>query len=301
MVAELRYGRRWIPSLFRLSGSRAELECEMVSDAERADVQWTRALASRRQRVLDAKRSAILAQIEEALPFDEPITEDGQQDGNLRPAWIWAYNHGWDSYEFNDDHYRVFDGAGRPKIPQVCIDFITDTLERASGTWWRRQPEQRQRQLGRLNFDELAIDNRRSVDRFVRFAQDHPEWFDVLELEPEERIRFIERDRFFAYLLEQRDKYLPGDIVTIHGPRDDGEMHYHSFWIYDSDPVTGMPTLVASNAGRPRIRTWEFEMRVAPQRSIKHRIRPRLPWLETVLVTGERTAERPAPLASAPI
>jgi hypothetical protein len=78
-------------------------------------------------------------------------------------------------------------------------------------------------------------------------------------------------------------------------------MHYHSFWIYDSDPLTGMPTLVASNAGRPRIRTWEFEMRSAPQRSIKHRIRPRLPWLESVLVTRERTAERPAPLASAPI
>lgn len=38
----------------------------------------------------------------EALPFDEPKTEEGQQDGNLRPAWRWAYTHGWDSYTFND-------------------------------------------------------------------------------------------------------------------------------------------------------------------------------------------------------
>lgn len=301
IVAELRYGRSWTRALLRAAGSRAELVCERVPDAARGDVAWVRQLAERKQRVLAAKRAAILAQIEEALPFDEPITEDGQQDGNLRPAWTWAYKHGWDSYEFNDDFYRVFDAAGRPKVPQVCIDFITDTLERASGTWWRRQEEQRERLQGRLDFDQLAIENRRSVDVFVRFAKSHPEWFDVHDLALESRVPFIERERFFGYLREHADAYLPGDIVVIHGPRSDGEMHYHSFWIYDSDPLTGMPTLVASNAGRPRIRTWEFEMRAAPRRSIKHRIRPRLPWLESVVVSDERTVRGPAPLASAPI
>jgi hypothetical protein len=125
-----------------------------------------------------AKRSHPLSQIEEALPFDEPVTEDGQQDGNLRPAWTWAYKQGWDSYEFNDDRYMVFDGAGRPKVPQVCIDFITDTLERASGTWWRGRDGQRERLRGKLDFETLGIENRRSVERFVRFAKAHPEWFD---------------------------------------------------------------------------------------------------------------------------
>jgi hypothetical protein len=302
ILADLRYGSQVVRSLLDISDASADLACELVPNGAEQAVAAARDLARRRQRVLDVKRRAIVAQIEESLPFDEPRTEIGQQDGNLRPAWIWAYNHGWDSYSFNDDHYMVFDTAGRPKIPQVCIDFITDTLERASGTWWRARPEERQRIKGLLDFEELALDNRRSVERFVNFAKQHPEWFDVLDLEWEERVPFFERERFYAHLLEHRERYLPGDVVVIHGPRPNGDVAYHSFWIYDADPVTGMPTLVAANAGRPRIRTWEFEMRSSPRRSIRHRIRPRLGWLETILpLDEERTAVAPPPLASAPI
>jgi len=80
--------------------------------------------------------------------------------------------------------------------------------------------------------------------------------------------------------------------VTIYGLRDDGKMHYHSFFVYEADPVTGAPSLVAANAGRPRIRPWEAEMLTAPQRSIRARIRPRLEWLELVL-GGAAAAKAP--------
>jgi hypothetical protein len=88
-------------------------------------------------------------------------------------------------------------------------------------------------------------------------------------------------------------------VVAIFGPRSDGENHWHSFFVYDSDPVTGMPLVLASNAGRPRIRTWEAEMRSAPHRSIKARVRFRLDWLDRVL--GKSAAPSPPPLISAPI
>jgi hypothetical protein len=256
----------------------------------------------KRQRVLESLRSAMVAMVGESLPFDEPLTEEGQQDGNLRPAWRWAYTHGWDSYTFNDDGYMVFDLKGRPRIPQVCIDFITDTLERASGTWWMGRDGERQRVLGGIDFDDIGIENRRSVDVFIRWAEEHPEWFDVYRLSADERVRFMERPKFFSHLAENVDRYMPGDVVAIYGPRADGENHWHSFYVYDWDPLSGMPMLLASNAGRPRIRTWEGEMRAAPLRSIHTRIRPRMDWLGRVIRQDQNlTLRGPAPLISAPI
>lgn len=301
VLAEARYGPDWVPTLFHVRGTRLELDCELVDEAAKTRVARARELAVRRARMLGVKRGAIVSMVREALPFDEPITEIGQQDGNLRPAWLWAYRRGWDMYTFNDDHYLVFDGSGRPKVPQVCIDFITDTLERASGTWFAPKSEgERRRTSGGVDFDQLPIENRRSVEVFNRFTRERPEWFDVYDLAPSERVRFVQREQFFAELAANADRYLPGDVVTILGPRSDGESHWHSFFVYDSDPVTGMPLLLASNAGRPRIRTWEAEMRSAPLRSIQTRIRFRLEWLERVLPQSSEGL-LPAPLISAPI
>jgi hypothetical protein len=221
-------------------------------------------------------------EVEEALPFDEPKTEIGQQDGKLRQHWMWAYRYGRNDFEFNDDKYRVFDDKGRPRVPQVCIDFVTDTFERASGSWYRPRGEPRQRLPGRLDFGELGIDNERSVESFIAFAKAHPESFEVEELPNDERVPYVRKKEFFAHLAAHRDRYRPGDIVIIHGLRDDGKIHYHSFFVYESDPVTGAPSLVAANAGRPRIRPWDIEMQSAPLRSILARVRPRLEWLEFV-------------------
>ncbi|MBK7581790.1 MAG: hypothetical protein IPI67_16480 [Myxococcales bacterium] len=303
LVVDVRHGAYLVPTLLSLGdGAKPELECQLISAAERPAVEQARSLSLRRERVVSALRSTVVTMVAEALPFDEPKTEEGQQDGNLRPAWRWAYNHGWDSYSFNDDSYMVFDQKGRPKVPQVCIDFVTDTIERASGTWWTARDTERKRIIGKVDFDEIGIENRRSVDVFIRFAEQHPEWFDVYSLPDVERLRFLERAAFFAHLVEHADRYQPGDVVAIHGPRSDGENHWHSFFVYETDPVTGLPTLLASNAGKPRIRTWEGEMRAAPRRSIRTRVRPRIEWLESVIATDPAlTTREPAPLISAPI
>ena len=312
VIAQLRYSGVWVPALLEHSrgapagapspkrGGSVELACEVVRPELEAVVKHHRRRVRERRAAFDHLRQAIVHSAEEALPFDEPKTEEGQQDGNLRPAWIWAYNHGWESYTFNDDGYRVFDASGRPLIPQVCIDFITDTFERASGTWWGPRSGERVRTEGGVDFDKLDIENRRSVEVFVRYAWRHPARFDVYDLKGSERIAFYQRDAFFDHLLEHRDRYQPGDVISIHGLRSDGEMHYHSFFIYEADPVSGMPTILAGNAGKPRIRTWENVMRAAPRRSIKSRVRPRLEWLEQLLESRQKSPEASAEVNGAP-
>lgn len=280
LIAALRYGELEVPTLLSRVGTGLREQCELVPPGASEQLQAARSLHARRAAVLAKLREVIGRKLDEALPFDEPRTEIGQQDGELRRAWAWAYRHGWDSYQFNGDGYRVFDAAGRPLIPEVCIDFITDVLERSSGTWYRSRDEPRERTQGRLDFDALALDNRRSVERFVDYAWSRPDWFEVVDLAPEERVPLMAGRAFFDGVYAHRARFRPLDIVTIHGLRSDGNLHYHSFFIVDADPVSGMPTLVASNAGVPRVRTWEQEMRPAPRRSIKTRIRPRLEWLE---------------------
>jgi hypothetical protein len=297
MVADLSYGGSWVTTIIETSGATARLACEVPpAGSEQAIVEY-RSEAERRERALGRQRAVILEQMSEALPFDEPKTEIGQQDGMLRQEWSWAYRFGRTRYEFNDDKYPVFDGLGRPRVPQVCIDFIRDTYERASGSWYGLRDEPRVRRPGRLDFRTLDIENARSVESFVRFAEEHPMWFDVLNLPEQERIAFGRRGEFFEYLRANRMKFRPGDVVTILGLRDDEKLHYHSFFIFMSDPVTGMPNLLAANAGRPRIRSWEGEMQNAPRRSIKSRIRPQTAWLESVTDAEDLTSSRDDPPA----
>jgi hypothetical protein len=298
VTADLLYGGVWVPTVLRADGARVSLECEVIPEGHERTVLVAREAARRLTRVLDRLRAIIDQEVEEALPFDEPKTEVGQQDGKLRQNWSWAYRYGQTHFEFNEDRYRVFDGQGRPRVPQVCIDFVTDTFERASGSWYQPLGQPRERTPGRLDFGALGIDNERSVERFVQLAKAHGEWFDVLELPDEERVPYAHRDEFFAHLAAHGDRYRPGDIVTIYGLRADEKLHYHSFFVYSADPVTGTPSLVAANAGRPRVRPFEGEMQSAPLRSIRARIRPRLEWLESVT---DLTAPPEPPPAAPPV
>jgi hypothetical protein len=282
-VAALRFGKDWLPAALKRSGNALELSCERVPPALADAVAQTRALAKRRARVADVLSRIVASEVEEGLPFDEPKTEEGQQDGQLRPAWRRAYLDGRDRYTFNDDQYWVFDGRGRPHVPQVCIDFVMDTLERSSGAWFRARGERRELVTGKLNFDDFSLDNRRSVETFITFTAAHPAWFDVTETPPDARIAFREHEAFLADIFAHRDEYRPFDIVAIFGLRADGKLHSHSFFVADRDPVTGMPIAVAANAGRPRIRSWENEMQNAPQRAIRAHIRPKLVWLEATV------------------
>ena len=37
---------------------------------------------------------------------------------------------------FGTTDVKIYDRRGRPVPPQVCVDFIIDTWERSSGSWW---------------------------------------------------------------------------------------------------------------------------------------------------------------------
>jgi len=282
-MAALRFGKIWLSAALKRSGNALELDCQRLPPELRETVLQARALAKRRAHVTEVLARVVKTEVDEGLPFDEPKTEEGQQDGQLRPAWRRAYLDGRDRYTFNDDSYWVFDSRGRPHVPQVCIDFVTDTLERASGARFRARGEPREFVRGALDFDAFGLDNRRSVETFVSFARAHPEWFEFSETTPAERIPFRERTAFFRDIYGHRDEYRPFDIVTVFGLRSDGKLHHHSFFVADRDPVTGMPIAVVANAGRPRIRSWENELQNAPQRAILAHIRPKLPWLEAMV------------------
>ncbi len=293
LSVQLVYGASRTPAVLRVEGLTAKLECEALG-AERAAVMAARAEAARAEHAQERLLSVMVEQVDEGLPFDEPKTEEGQQDGKLRPEWRTAYLNGRSSFEFNGDRYAVFDGAGRPRPPQVCIDFVIDTFERAGGSWWQSREMPRARPRGRLLFDDTRLENRRSVESFIGFARAHREAFDVYEPPPDARVPLRNREQFFGRLYRERHHYRRGDIVAILGPRDDEKLHYHSFIIVAADPLSGMPIELAANAGRPRIRSWEGEMSNAPRRSIFARVRPRQVWLDSFLApeTGA-TADDP--------
>jgi hypothetical protein len=180
-LASLVYGDLVVPAVLSLRSGEFELGCRVDSTA-RARVLEAERLAVRSARVHEALLSVIGQQIEEALPFDEPKTEDGQQDGKLRGEWRRAYLRGDLEYTFNDDKYWVFDRKGRPHVPQVCVDFVLDSWERLADSWWMPRGQGRKRRVGRLDFDVLEIENRRSVEQLIGFAKQHPDWFELMEI-----------------------------------------------------------------------------------------------------------------------
>ncbi|HEU5074951.1 MAG TPA: hypothetical protein VFU02_12265 [Polyangiaceae bacterium] len=303
IVADLRYGGMSVPSVLKADGARLDLECEVVPAGATDDLALYRERGARKQRVVQALRRAMRDQIAEELPFDEPYREWGQQDGVLRYKWRDAYFAGKQRFELNGDDYYVYDPEGHPKLPQVCVDFLTDTLERATGTWWSPLGTTPKRIVGGLDFDTLNNPVLRRASAFVDHAHEHAEQFDVYDTPPEQQIPFWRKQAFTHYLLQNVDKFVPGDIVLIRGQTNFEKkwerpiMHYHSFFIYESDPVSGIPIAIVGNAGVPSLRVWNTEMRRTPRRSIWHRIRPQLHWLESVVPAGGAEDVEPAPLA----
>jgi len=303
IVADLKYGGLSVPSVLKADGARLDLECEAVPPGAADDLALYRERGTRKLRVVQAMRQAMRSQIDEELPFDEPYREWGQQDGVLRYKWRDAYFAGKGRFELNGDTYYVYDPAGHPKLPQVCVDFLTDTLERATGTWWTPLGTPPRRVVGGLDFDTLNNPVLRRASAFIEHAHEHSEWFDVYDTPPEKQIPFWRKQAFTQYLLDNVDKFTPGDIVLIRGQTNFEKkwerpiMHYHSFFIYETDPVSGIPIAIVGNAGVPSLRVWNTEMRRTPRRSIWHRIRPQLHWLESVVPSGEPVSLEPAPLA----
>jgi hypothetical protein len=264
-------------------------------------VKAVRAEHRRKEKVLARLRRGIVESISDGLPFDEPLTEYGQQDGKLRRRWHMAYAAGQNTYEFNKDRYEVFNLAGRPLVPEVCVDFIFDTFERASGTWWRSRGEKRERVIGGVDFKTFEDETMRRATSVIDYANQHPEWFELDTLAESERVPFKLAKPFADFLVSDADRFRAGDIVLIRGyapwdkPWKPKIMHFHSFFVYETDPLTGQPLALAGNPGRPLLQTWQFEAFRTPERSIWYRIRPKLGWLESILADRADVTPLPAP------
>ncbi|MDC0742186.1 hypothetical protein [Polyangium mundeleinium] len=276
IVADLRFGETWAAALLRADGARLSFDCLAEDPPAREAVRAFQDKTAQKRRAMQAIREAVSRAVDEALPFDRPDAEpDHFRDGTLRPQWMTAYLQGRESFSFEEKRYAVFDSSGRPRPPEVCVDFVLDTYERAAGTWYRARGDKPGRAVGRFDFDESGIKNRRGVISFGEFAEAKPELFEVRRFRGEERIPFGERSRFFAELHDFADEVRPGDIISIQGEKRDKHIHQHAIFVERADPVTGFPFGLADQMKRPRRRTWEGIMAEAPKRSLFYRARPR--------------------------
>jgi hypothetical protein len=298
VVAELLFENEWVPALLAVENSSLRLECMLVEPKDESRIGRARDRAFRRAVAVGALRRAIVEQVRMGLPFDEPKHEIGQQDGQLRERWLDAYLGGRSKYRFNDDDYSVFDDLGRPMSPQVCIDFVTESLERASGMRFASRGQPPQRARGTLDFDDLLGNRRRQELAMREFAREHPDMMRLYDYPQKARIPYEKVNRFFAHLESEKDRLRAGDVIIIRGraawDRYE-EVHTHTFFIYETDPVSGMPVLLAGNSGKPRLVTWDGEMLRAPKRSIHHRIALNSEWLYDSLVAELPDAESLAP------
>lgn len=282
IVADLRFEDTWVPAFVEREDVHLKLGCLVVEPSRASEIGHARDVAYRRGLVVKSLRTAIAHQVELGLPFDEPKTERGQQDGKLRDRWEAAYFGGQKAYRFNGDIYPVYSPSGSPMTPQVCIDFVTETLERASGMHFTPQGEPPKKVMGALDFDEILGNGRRQELAFRNYARENPDKLSMIDYREKDRVPYEKVDQFFRFVEERREDMRPGDIVIIRGraawDRYE-ELHTHTFYIFESDPITGIPMLLAGNSGKPRIVTWDSEMVRAPKRSIRHRIRPNTEWL----------------------
>jgi hypothetical protein len=274
LLAKLRFAGLWVTALIESEGAHLELAC-IDAPRERRDAinHWVEADEPRR-RALAALQHAIGDLVAERLPFDRPRgVEDHLSDGQLRPQWRSAYLRGATSFTHDEKGYLVFDRQGRPNPPQMCVELILDTYERAAGTWYRPRGETRQRVIGRLNFDDYELHNRAGVLAFEKFAISKPELFVARRFPNDQRVRFKDRRAFFAYFMKHADEFKPGDVIAIQGRKGDGYIHQHAILIEDVDPVTGVPHALVDQMRRPRRRSWEGIMAEAPLRSPLYHVR----------------------------
>jgi hypothetical protein len=275
LVADVRFGARWARTVLDAEGASLHVGCIAEDEGTRAAIEAWRSADEPRRAALARLRDVIGAEVDEALRFDRPEGEKtSEYDGLLRPLWFGAYMRGATEFDLWSTRLPVYSSDGRPWPPQVCVDFVLDSYERAAGTWFapRGQPPARVR--GALDFDAFAIKNRRGVLAFEQFAEAHPELFEHRRFEGNERIQFLERARFFSFLVAHAESVRPGDVVAIQGIKADGNVHQHAILVEHADPLTGFPYGLADQMFRSRRRTWEGIMAEAPLRSLLYRVRP---------------------------
>ncbi|MEZ4297096.1 MAG: hypothetical protein R3B70_19175 [Polyangiaceae bacterium] len=275
IVADLQFGARTVRALIETKGAAATLACIAEDEGTRQEIAAYREEEGTRLRALASIRDAVTTLVHESMRFDRPFDEKGpDKDGQLRPAWTTAYLQGRTSFGYEGHSYPVFNPAGRAWPPEVCVDFVLDSYERAGGTWYsdRDLPPGRVERHFAWVSDVRAL---RGVIGFGETAEKHPELFEVRRFQGNERIQFGERQRFFDFLATHTHELRAGDVVAIHGLKRDDRIHQHAILVERTDPITGFAYGLADQMRRPRRRTWEGIMAEAPKRSLLFRVRPK--------------------------
>lgn len=275
MIADLRYGDRTVRAVLDTEGAAVRLACLAEVPDERAAFRAYQERTAPRRRALAAVRASVTAIVTEGMRFDRPLDEKGpDKDGQLRPAWMTAYLQGRTAFGWEGQSYPVYDLMGRAWPPEVCVDFVLDSFERAGGTWFRPKGEKMGREAGRFTWIS-DIREVRGVIGFGERADKHPELFEVRRFAGKERTPFSDRARFFAFLAASADDIRPGDVLAIHGMKRDDRIHQHAILVERTDPITGFAYGLADQMRRPRRRTWEGIMAEAPKRSLLYRVHPK--------------------------
>lgn len=227
-----------------------------------------------RQQLLAPLLQQIKQQTEEMLPFDEPRTENGEQlDGSLRPAWESAYRRGRYWYEFNGDKYVTMRN-GRPFVPQVCSDFIVDSIDRTAGSWYVASVKRPGRTVGvfdlRGSVKDADLDPRR-LNELISFFKQRPNDFSFVF---EGRGPKTSETKKLKKWMKELNVDV-GDIIIFRGrvPWDNGkEEHNHSMFVTRLDDK-GQVELVTGNPVWPIERTLRIEGNRTPKRRVTHIIR----------------------------
>ncbi len=264
-----------VETLFERNESSVDMVCEKLNMSK-----YRESIAVREGGIRNLKR-VMLEQVAERVPFDEPKHEVDQEDGNLRNAWTWAFSVGKLGYQYKNarmvEANRVYGHLGEALPPQVCVDFLVDTMDRAAGTWYSDVHERNHpvRTVGAFDSTSFTYKNSdgedkkyalRTVDGLTQFASDNPKWFEIINIPQIEQLP-IGSKNFWEYMPGLN--LMPGDMVFIRGNVPwDTKQHSHSFYIYDTDPITGIPLLLAGNAGPASLRPWAIETNRTPLRKI---------------------------------
>ncbi len=265
-------GNRY-PALISLVDDQTQVTCiEGDEDQLRKEKMSAEIFRVRHEKIVEAVRNLVA----ERPIFDEPKDEgeDVQEDGELRVAWKEAYFSHKKKFKYREVEYEVFDKAGNPIPPEVCVDFIVDTWERAFGTWYAKRSKPPSRIPGEIDFYAVANLSRRHIASILTYALSEDTPFERYDVPQRKWIPLASYRRFIKNLVKLSLHFRVGDLLVIHGLRDEDEQeHFHTVLILSMDPITGIPVEVADNQGRPRISTLKTAMRAAPRRSIKYRLR----------------------------
>lgn len=223
-----------------------------------------------RQELLEPLLEQVKQEEAEMLPFDEPRHEYGLQlDGKLREQWMKAYYTHQPTYNFNGDkYYTMF--KGKPFVPQVCIDFVIDTLDRTAGTWYSPSLKHPRRVVGRYDFRNFIISqhlNVRSAPDVIEFFKQYPDSFEFI-FDGSSPMTTGETKQLQAWLKQLNVQV--GDLVLIKGraPWDHGkEIHWHSMFVTGLNEQ-GEVQLVTGNPVYPIERTLRIEGNRAPKRHV---------------------------------